>query len=248
MINVDDVDANTFDKYCVIEESLAIQIPNDLDFIQAASMPEVWYTAYQALILIAKLQPGCDVLIHAGASGVGMAAIQLAKQAGARHIIVTCGSDEKIEFCKQLGATHGVNYRTESFRERVTEWTQGQGVAVILDFIGADYWHDNIQVLAVDGCMVQLAFMSGTVVKEFDIAPILRKRLRIEGSTLRSRSREYHQRLREYFCAYVLPAIISGELKHHVDRTFSWRDVAEAHRYMESNQNRGKIVLIVDEV
>ncbi|RKP08115.1 NAD(P)H quinone oxidoreductase, PIG3 family [Thamnocephalis sphaerospora] len=233
-------------QYCVIDASLAIQIPVDLSFEEAAGLPEVWYTAYQALHLIAGLEHGQDVLIHAGASGVGIAAIQLARQAGARRIIVTCGSEEKIAFCKGLGATHAINYRTDSFRERVAEWTEGKGVNVLVDFVGADYWLDNIESLGLDGCMVILAFMSGVSVPEFSIAPILRKRLRIEGSTLRSRSIAYQSALRGHFVASVLPGVINGELKHVIDRTFSWRDVAEAHRYMESNQSRGKIIMTID--
>ncbi|KAI9599241.1 hypothetical protein BDF19DRAFT_470573 [Syncephalis fuscata] len=233
-------------EYCVIDEGATISMPESLSFEEASSMPEVWYTAYQALHLIGGLQAGQDILIHGGASGVGIAAIQLAKLAKARRIIVTCGSEEKIAFCKELGATHGVNYKTDSFRSKISEWTDGQGVNVVIDMIGADYWVDNIESLALDGRYVLLAFMSGTKVADFNIAPLLRKRLRLEGTTLRSRSSEYQCRLRELFATDVLPNILNGTLKHVVDRVFSWREVADAHRYMESNQSRGKIVMTID--
>ncbi|KAI8054474.1 NAD(P)H quinone oxidoreductase, PIG3 family [Syncephalis plumigaleata] len=210
-------------QYCVIDEAAAIVIPESLSFEEAASLPEVWYTAYQALHFIGGLQPEQDVLIHAGASGVGMAAIQIAKLAKARRIIVTCGSEEKMEFCKN-----------------------GRGVNLVIDMIGANYWNDNIQLLALDGRLVLLAFMSGTKIADFDIAPLLRKRLRLEGTTLRSRSLSYQCELRDLFSSQILPHIVDGSLKHNVDRVFSWRQVIDAHLYMESNQSRGKIVMTID--
>ncbi|RKP26073.1 NAD(P)H quinone oxidoreductase, PIG3 family [Syncephalis pseudoplumigaleata] len=230
-------------QYCAIEEAAAIGMPESMSFEEAASLPEVWYTAYQALHFIGGLQAGQDVLIHGGASGVGMAAIQLAKMAQARRIVVTCGSEEKVAFCKSLGATHAVNYKADSFRSKARTHL---GVNLIVDMVGANYWTDNIASLSFDGRLVILAFMSGTKVADFDIAPILGKRLRIEGTTLRSRSLAYQCQLRDQFAAQVLPRIRDGTIKHIVDRVFSWRDVADAHRYMESNQSRGKIVLTVD--
>ncbi|ORX93044.1 NADPH:quinone reductase-like protein [Basidiobolus meristosporus CBS 931.73] len=233
-------------EYCAIHESMAMHLPDELSFKEAAAVPEAWCTAYQALHWIASIKKGDNVLIHAGASGVGLAAIQLAKRAGANKIFVTAGSGDKLEFCEGLGATDPINYKTESFKEKILNSTDQYGVDIIVDFIGANYWNDNIEILAKDGRMVILAFMSGVQVENFNIGPLLRKRLRIEGSTLRSRSVEYQVKLFEDISKDVIPKFINGEYKIIVDKEFSWKDIKEAHLYMEANKNTGKIVVRVD--
>lgn len=155
-------------------------------------------------------------------------------------IITTAGHDSKLTFCKSLGATHAINYKTASFRTSVSEITEKKGVNCIVDFIGAPYWTDNIDCLATDGRMCLLAFMGGNVVEKFDLRNLLIKRLKIEGSTLRSRSPEYQARLRDRIVEEVLPGLVGGELKLVVDRVFGWEDVVEAHEYMESNQSMGE--------
>ncbi|TPX59572.1 hypothetical protein SpCBS45565_g07696 [Spizellomyces sp. 'palustris'] len=232
-------------EYTTISERMAMSIPEQFTFQQAAAIPEVWFTAYQALFLVNNLTEGEDVLIHAGASGVGLSAIQLARKAKAKNIIVTAGHEDKLAFCKSLGATHGINYKKEDFQEKVQDITNGKGVNAIVDFIGAGYWDKNLASLAVDGRMVLLAFLQGAVLEKSNMAPILLKRLKIQGSTLRSRSLEYQIVLRNHIEKEVLPGLVDGSLKLIIDKEFGWTDIVDAHRYMESNQSMGKIVVTV---
>ncbi|KAF7729122.1 hypothetical protein EC973_004890 [Apophysomyces ossiformis] len=235
-------------EYAVIEETLTMLKPEALSFEQAAAIPETWFTAYQALFFVAELKPGQDVLIHAGASGVGIAAIQLAKQHGARRIFVTVGSDEKCRFCEELGATNAINYKTEDWARLIAEETSQRGVDIVIDFIGKNYWHQNVESLAIDGRMVILAFMSGYEIEKADLRPLLKKRLRIEASSLRSRSLDYQGRLRDALYEDVILGHLAkkdGTLKLFIDRAFDWHDIVKCHEYLESNQSMGKIVVQV---
>ncbi|KAI8977168.1 NADPH:quinone reductase-like protein [Mycotypha africana] len=235
-------------EYAVIEAALTMHKPDALSFEEAAAIPETWFTAYQALFFVAEFKKGQDVLIHAGASGVGIAAIQLAKYFGANHIFVTVGSDEKVKFCEELGATKAVNYKTQNWSEVILKETDNKGVDIVIDFIGKNYWNQNMQVLGLDGHMVILAYMSGTMVENFDISVMLRKRLRIEGSALRSRTVEYQRKLRDAVYDQVVKehfAEENGGLKIYVDKVFDWKDIGNAHRYLESNQSMGKIIVKV---
>ncbi|KAJ3267602.1 hypothetical protein HK104_005746 [Borealophlyctis nickersoniae] len=239
------VSGGAYAEYAIIPETTAMRVPDEFTYQYAAAIPEVWFTAYQALHFITHLSEGEDILIHAGASGVGTSAIQLAKLAKANKIIVTAGTDDKLKFCKSLGATHGVNYKTESFKDKVAEITNGKGVNVIVDFIGAGYWDDNLASLGLDGRMVMLAFLSGATVKETSLAPILRKRLKIEGTTLRSRTQDYQIQLRDAVVKDVVPHLVDGKLKAVVDREYAWTEIVEAHQHMESNKSIGKIIVNV---
>ncbi|CAO3613469.1 unnamed protein product [Cunninghamella blakesleeana] len=236
-------------EYAVMEEGLALLKPDELSFEKAAAIPEAWFTAYQALFVVSKLQKDEDVLIHAGASGVSLSAIQLAKAAGAKRIFVTCGSDEKIEFCKSLGATHGLNYKTQDWAKAIAEETNGKGVNVIIDYIGKDYFNQNLETLGLDGRMVILAFMSGPIVENANIVPILKKRLRIEGSTLRSRSVEYQvalcQQVYEHAIQEHLGCSKEGKFKVIIDSIYDWKDIVKATEHMEANKSMGKIVITV---
>ncbi|MFN7119197.1 MAG: NAD(P)H-quinone oxidoreductase [Saprospiraceae bacterium] len=228
-------------ELAVIHEDLALPIPAALSFEQAAAIPEVFLTAFQALHWLAKLQAQESVLIHAGASGVGTAAIQLAKQAKA-SVLVTASAG-KHDFCLQLGADYAIDYQSINFETALLEKTAGKGVNVVIDFIGAPYMQQNLNVLQTDGRLVMLALMGGTKVNELMIGNILRKRLQILGSTLRARSLDYKIALTRDFRLAAWDAFEKGTLKPVVDKIFDWKDVAEAHRYMESNQNKGKIIL-----
>ncbi|KAI8097176.1 uncharacterized protein BX664DRAFT_325717 [Halteromyces radiatus] len=235
-------------EYAVMEEKLVIPKPDEITFEQAAAIPETWFTAYQALFLVSELKKGEDVLIHAGASGVGIAAIQLAKEAGAHHIFVTVGSDEKVKFCESLGATHAINYKTQNWAKIIAEKTSGKGVNVIVDFIGKNYAADNLETLGLDGRMVILAFMSGAQIENFNIAPILRKRLRIQGSTLRSRSVDYQAHLREEVYNHAIKdhfGCSHGKFKIFIDSVYDWKDIIKATEHMEANKSMGKIVVNV---
>ncbi|MDO1450093.1 NAD(P)H-quinone oxidoreductase [Rhodocytophaga aerolata] len=230
-------------QYAVIHEDMAIPIPEGMSMEQAAAIPEVFLTAFQALRWLANLQATETILIHAGASGVGTAAIQLAKQMGAE--IVVTASEAKHGLCKELGATHVIDYKKESFSKVVADVTEGRGVNVIIDFIAANYFTQNIDSLATDGRLVLLATLSGGKVNEFDLRKILTKRLSIIGSTLRSRSLEYQIKLTKDFTSFAFPHFKDGRLKPVIDSIMDWTQVQEAHRLMESNKNAGKIVLKV---
>ncbi|KAI8929577.1 hypothetical protein BC831DRAFT_443273 [Entophlyctis helioformis] len=242
------VPGGAYAEYAVIHQDMAIAIPAGMPYEHATAIPEAWFTAFQALFLVNRLQPGEDVLIHAGASGVGTAAIQLAKHNKSRHVIATAGSDDKVKFCESLGSTAAVNYKTHSFAQRVSEITGGRGVDVIVDFVGAQYWTMNLDSLAMDGRMVMLAFLGGAQLQSSNLAPILRKRLQINGSTLRSRTVDYQIALRNEFVAKCLPGFADGTFKPVIDRVFdSWTGISDAHRHMESNASIGKILVRVPE-
>ncbi|KAJ2388720.1 hypothetical protein GGI23_005996 [Coemansia sp. RSA 2559] len=231
-------------QYATINEGSALPLGN-LSLELGASLLECWYTAFQAVHLIGNLQKGEDILIHAASGGVGTAAIQLAKLAGARRIFVTASNAEKLEYCRKLGATHPINYREQSFKDVVLEETGGRGVDVICDYLLASYFVDNIASLAVDGRMSLQGTMGGLVCENVNLGQILFKRLHIEGSALRSRSLEYQHKLTVAFCEKVLPHLESGDLYWHIDRTFAWEDIKQAHQLMESNKFTGKIVVRV---
>ncbi|KAI9332531.1 quinone oxidoreductase [Obelidium mucronatum] len=235
-------------EYVVVDKQVAMRIPDNISFAVAASLPEVWFTAFQALKLNCDIKKGDNVLIHAGASGVGSAAVQLAKAFGAKNVIVTVGSDEKKEYCQGLGATHAFNYKTQDWPKEVESATDGKGVDVLVDFVGATHWNGNLASLALDGRMVMLAFLSGPVIKESNIASILRKRLTIRGSTLRSRDLPYIRDLKNQVEENVFIPWFNGTktLCSVIDREFSWHNIQEAHRYLESNASMGKIIVNVD--
>lgn len=232
-------------EYVTIHEDLAMPIPVSLTFEQAAAIPEVFLTAFQALYWLAKLQKEESILIHAGASGVGTAAIQLAKQADAT-IFVTA-STSKQDFCLQLGAHYTIDYKKENFETVVLEKMNGKGVNVILDFIGAPYFQQNLNILQEDGRLILLAMMGGTKLEEVQLGNILRKRLHILGSTLRARPLDYKIQLTRDFRLFAWESLENGTIQPVIDRVFDWNNVAEAHRYMESNQSKGKIVMNVGE-
>lgn len=232
-------------EYAIIDEAMAMPIPENLSFEEAAAIPEVFLTAWQALVWLGKLQPGERVLLHAGASGVGTAAIQLARALKA-EVLVTA-SEGKLHACKELGAHKLINYQDPDvpFEDEVLAYTNGEGVDVIIDFIAGPYFNQNIDCLRLDGRLVILASLGGGKVHDVDLRKILTKRLQVIGSTLRSRTKEYQIKLTEDMSRFALPLFKEGKLKPVVDSVYSWEDVAEAHRYMEQNKNIGKIVLRV---
>jgi tumor protein p53-inducible protein 3 len=221
----------------------AMPLPDNLSFEEGAAIPEAFLTAYLNLFGLGELKEGQTVLIHAGGSGVGTAAIQLAREAGAT-VLVTAGSAEKLERCRQLGATGLINYRQEAFAAKVKELTGGQGVNLILDFIGADYFEDNLASLALYGRLVLIGQLSGSKV-QLDLGQIMRRRLHITGTTLRARSLEEKATLVRQLSDFALPRFADGRLRPVIDSVFPISQASEAHRYMESNQNFGKIILKV---
>lgn len=238
------LDGGGYAEYALLPENMAMPIPENLSFTQATALPEVFLTAYQTLFWVGRLQKGETVLIHAGASGVGTAAIQLAKAHGAT-VVVTAGTDEKCEACRELGADHAINYKTSEFLEQV-QATVGQ-VNVILDFVGAPYWEANLKALAVDGRLVIISTLGGPKITEANLGYLMMKRLTVSGTTLRSRDRQYKAALTDEFTKITLHSLETGELKPIVDCVFPVEEVQEAHGHMEENKNIGKIVLKLED-
>ncbi len=231
-------------QYAVIDEEMAMPLPENLSMTKAAAIPEVFLTAYQALIYYGKIQSGETVLIHAGASGVGTAAIQIAREMNA-HIVVTASSG-KHDVCIMLGAEKAIDYKKEDFYNAVMNYTNNTGVDIIIDFIGGPYLQKNINCLKTDGRLIMLSLLGGGKVSELDIRTMVSKRLSIIGSALRSRSIDYRIKLVKEFSSFALEKFSSGKLKPVIDKIYNWKDVAEAHKRIEANKNIGKIVLEVN--
>lgn len=230
-------------EYVVIHEDMAMPIPDHMSYEQAAAIPEAFLTAFQALQWLAALKLRETVLIHAGASGVGTAAIQIAKQIGATVFVTASG--HKHDLCYELGAAKAVDYHEEDFEKIILRETYSQGVNVIVDVIGAPYLQKHFNLLSMDGRLVMLSMMGGVEAQELKIGSILRKRLSIVGSTLRNRSLHYKIELTRDFRLFAWDLFEKGDLKPVIDTIFDWQEVAEAHEYMEANKNAGKIILRV---
>ncbi len=226
----------------VTHSRLAVKVPDALSWEEAGATPEVFITAHDAL-LQCGLAAGERVLIHAAGSGVGVAAVQIAKVMGASFVAGTAGSGEKLARAAELGLDLGINYREQDFAEAVLRATDGQGVDVVLDVIGAEYWERNLRVLAVKGRMVIVGLMGGTAAQA-NLGVLLQKRLQVRGTTLRARPLEEKAVATRAFEKSVLPHIASGRVKVVIDRVYALRDAAEAHAYMATNANFGKIVLV----
>ncbi len=227
----------------VCPASHALRIPEGLSFEQAAAIPEAFLTASEALFATASLEPGETVLIHAAAGGVGSAALQLAKLAGARAI-ASAGGPQKAEWVRAIGADRAVDYRAEDFVRACAEETAGRGVDVILDFIGASHAERHQRCLAEGGRWVVLGLMGGSAVN-LDLALVLRKRWHIRGLVMRTRSREDKAAIVARFAQRFLDHVASGALRPLIDRVYSLSEVRAAHERMERNENLGKIVLVV---
>lgn len=230
-------------QFVVIHEDLVMKIPVGMSFEEAAAIPEVFLTAFQALHWLGELKLGEKILIHAGASGVGTAAIQLAKLQNA-EVFVTA-SKSKHQACYDLGADHVIDYKTENFETVIKEKTNGQGVDVLIDFLAAPYFQQNLNVMNMDGRMIMLALMGGVIVENLNLMNILLKRIQIKGTTLRARSLDYKIALVKDFETTIWENFASKELKPIVDSVFDWVNVSLAHDKMENNQNTGKIVLSI---
>lgn len=227
----------------VVNEVMALPIPDGLDFVQAAAIPEAFYTAFVNIVQEASLAAGERVLIHAGASGVGTAAIQLVKARGA-VAYVTAGSDEKLARCKALGADAGINYKTESFADRIADLTAKKGVDIILDCVGGSYLESNVASLRSQGRLVIIGLMGGTKA-DLNLGLLVSRRLRVIGSVLRPRSLAEKTAITDAFRAEVLPLFASGKLKPIVDAVYPIADAAAAHDYVAANRNFGKVVLTI---
>lgn len=230
-------------EYCTLHEDMAMPIPDNLSFTEAAAIPETFLTAFQALHWLGKLQQDETVLIHAAGSGVGTSAIQLAKHLYNARIIGTAGKQHKLDTAKKLGAHFAYNYKEQNFADEIRRDIGSEEVNLIIDFIGEPYWQKNIESLATDGRLVYLAFLGGHQMDELSLAPILRKRLSIMGSTLRSRTLDYKIKLTRDFADQTLALFEDKSMHPFIDSTFDWTETEAAHQRMQQNKNTGKIVL-----
>lgn len=220
---------------------MLLRIPAGLSFVEAAALPEVFFTAYDALVARANLRMGDNLLIHAGGSGVGTAAIQLARAMGAQ-VFATFGSAEKASAAMPLGVTRSILYREERFEEVLLQETQGRGADVIIDFVGAPYLERNLRAAATGARVVLVGTLGGNRA-ELPLGVLMAKRISLVGTVLRSRPVEEKLALTQAVGRHCFPLFESGQLRPVVDRIFPLTEVADAHRYMEENKNFGKILL-----
>jgi len=228
-------------QLCVAPIGQCLPVPAGLSDIEAASLPETFFTVWSNVFDRARLQPGETLLIQGGTSGIGVTAIQLAKAAGAT-VIATAGSDDKCAACLTLGADHAINYRTHDFESEVKRITAGRGVDVILDMVAGGYVARELKCLAEDGRLVFIAVQGG-VEAQIDAGTVLRRRLTITGSTLRPRPVAFKTAIAQALKATVWPWLASGRVKPVIFQTFAAEQAAQAHTLMESNQHIGKLVL-----
>lgn len=228
-------------QWCVAPVAQCLPVPDGLTDVEAASLPETFFTVWSNVFDRGRLQAGETILVQGGSSGIGVTAIQLAKAFGAR-VIATVGSDAKCEAVLALGADHAINYKTQDFEAEVKRLTEGQGVNVILDMVAGAYVAKEVNCLAEDGRLVIIAVQGG-VQSEFNAGLVLRKRLTLTGSTLRPRPVAFKAAIAQACREHVWPLLGSGRVKPVVHRVFNAADAAAAHTLMESNQHVGKIVL-----
>jgi NADPH2:quinone reductase len=231
-------------EYCLLPAGQTLPFPKGYDAVKAAALPETFFTVWANLFQMAGLTEGESVLIHGGSSGIGTTAIQLAKAFGAA-VYATAGSADKCDACVRLGATRAINYKTEDFAEVIKAETAGEGVDIVLDMIGAAYFEKNIASLAKDGCLSIIAFLGGAVAEKVNLAPIMVKRLTVTGSTMRPRTAEEKRAIRDDLLSQVWPLLEAGTVSPVIDKVFSFDDVVEAHRLMETSSHIGKIMLKV---
>jgi putative PIG3 family NAD(P)H quinone oxidoreductase len=229
-------------QYAAVDENLLMPVPSDFSFEQAAAIAEVFLTAYQAIFWLGSLKKDETVLIHAGAGGVGTAAIQVAKQINAQ-VVVTTSNGQKSDACKKLGADHVINYREADFAQALLEITNHKGADVIIDSIGASYLKQNLHALAMDGRLVMLALQGGSNVDQLNLGTIISKRLSLIGSTLRNRHMDYKSRLVAEFTRSYLPLFDTKTMTPVIHEVMDWQEAERAHRLIESNQTIGKIIL-----
>ena len=231
-------------QFCAVPEGQCLPWPAGFDAVRAASLPENLFTVWANLFGHGRLRAGETVLVHGGSSGIGVMAIQLAKAFGAR-VYATAGSREKCDACVRLGADGALNYKEGDWAAGLRAFTSGRGVDVVLDMVGAAYLDRNIGSLATDGRLVIIAFLGGAKAEAFDLAPVMRRRLTITGSTMRPRSSAEKARIADALGQNVWPLLETGACRPVIHRTFPLAEAAEAHRLMESSEHIGKIMLVV---
>lgn len=234
------VNGGGYAEYAVAPASQCLPIPQHFSYVQAAALPENFFTVWHNLFQRAQLKAGESLLIHGGSSGIGTAAIQMAVALGVK-VFVTAGSSEKCSACERLGAT-AINYRDHDFVAEIKALTNGEGVNVILDMVGGDYIQRNFSAAAKEGRIVNIAFLHGSKT-QVDFTPLMLKRLTLTGSTLRAQPAETKANIADELRQEIWPLLNAGKIKPVIDRIFPLADVADAHRLMETGAHIGKIML-----
>ena len=228
-------------EYCLAAASICLPVPEKISLVNAAGIPETFFTVWTNVFKRGQLKAGESLLVHGGSSGIGTTAIQLGKAFGAT-VYTTAGTSDKCEFCNNLGADAAINYREQDFSEAIKRLTQGKGVNVILDMVGGPYFPKNIRLLADEGRLVQIALMQGSKA-EVDFRSLLLKRVTLTGSTLRPRSVEEKTKIAQALQKNVWPLLESGAIRPIIHEIFPLKQASEAHRLMESSTHIGKILL-----
>jgi NADPH2:quinone reductase len=228
-------------EYCLATAAHCLPIPEGLSLVQAAALPETFFTVWSNVFDRAYLLPNEILLVHGGSSGIGTTAIQLAKAFHAK-IIVTAGSEAKCQFCLELGADAAINYKKQDFVAEINRLTDSKGVDVILDMIGGDYFPRNLQCMAYDARLVQIAIQNGAKT-EINLLSLMLKRLTLTGSTLRARNDDFKADIAQKLYQKVWPLLATGKIKPVIHSTFALKDAGKAHELMESSQHIGKIIL-----
>lgn len=231
-------------EYALAAAPLCLPVPENLSMVEAAGLPETYFTVFDNMITRGRLKAGETVLIHGGSSGIGSTAIQLAKAFGAR-VIATAGSPEKCAFCKTLGADAAIDYRATDFVAATRAITGPAGVDVILDMVGGSYIPKNISLLGFEGRLVQIAFLQSPKVEQFDFMPVMLRRLTLTGSTMRPRSLALKTEIANALRTHVWPLLAQGKIRPVIYKQFPLAEAAAAHALMETSAQMGKIMLVV---
>jgi NADPH:quinone reductase len=230
-----------YSQFVAVDAGQVLPVPRGFDVVQAAALPETFFTVWSNVFEFAKLAQGETLLVHGGTSGIGVTAIQLAVALG-HTVYATAGSDEKCKVCESLGAARAINYKTLDFVAEIAAVTNKRGVDVVLDMIGGSYLARNLQALAVEGRLVMIATQGGTK-GEIDVLRVMQRRLKIMGSTLRAREVEFKRRIKAQLLQHVWPLLENGTIKPIVDKVLPMEEAAAAHAHMESSAHIGKILL-----
>lgn len=231
-------------EYCVAPAVQTLPWPSGFDAVAAAALPETYFTVWANLFMLGRLQRGESVLVHGGTSGIGVTALQLAHAFGATAY-ATAGSAAKVAACLRLGAAFAINYREQDFADALRGLTEKRGVDVVLDMVGAPYFARNLRCLALDGRLVQIAFLEGSKIGDFDLLPIMMRRLTLTGSTMRARSTAQKGVIAQAVFDHVWPLLEEGRCLPVIHSVFPLAEAAQAHRLMESSAHIGKIMLTV---
>jgi NADPH:quinone reductase len=237
------VGSGGYAEYALAHAALCLPVPKALGVVAAAGVPENYFTVFDNVLTRGKLAPGETLLVHGGSSGIGSTAIQLAKQIGAR-VIATAGSSAKCAFCKTLGADFAIDYKNQDFVEEVREIAGKHGVDVVLDMVGGAYLPRNLSVMAAEGRLVQIGLLQSATVENFDLRPIMLRRLTLTGSTLRARSVRQKAEVAAALREKIWPLLDKGLVKPQIHATFPLEQAPQAHEMMESSSHLGKILLV----